>query len=265
MSISSFNLSRSKSRKTRGSQYPRHDRFHRTVPDFDNDWQALRSPTRSHSGIKIRANNRLHSHSRSKIGDRRSWRDEHGERECERARSSGTKSHSHSVELDAINVIININNVIGHKKKPRSGNETIPPCNAPHYSFPTLLQHARVNTDALTALNQIFDYFDLEVLQTPQRCVRPAHPLIKPKSRSQQQLKLTRTHTHTLQVFTRDQGLGAYNNKSGLGATIVSLSLSFLLLPSAAASQSACQASVSISMIFVEVPLERLNCKRIRI
>lgn len=47
--------------------------------------------------IKIRANNRFD-------GD-----------DCIRTRDLVAKSHSHSGELDAINVIININNVIGHK------------------------------------------------------------------------------------------------------------------------------------------------------
>lgn len=203
MSISSFNLSRSKSRKTRGSQYPRHDRFHRTVPDFDNDWQALRSPTRSHSGIKIRANNRLHSHSRSKIGDRRSWRDEHGERECERARSSGTKSHSHSVELDAINVIININNVIGHKKKPRSGNETIPPLQCStlqlsHSSPACSCKHRRTNC---TQSNFWLFWFggasDAATLRAPR----------SPIDKAQEQIPATtqthaHTHTHTTSIYS---------------------------------------------------------------
>lgn len=88
-----------------------------------------------------------------------------------------------------------------------------------HSSLPPLYLlplRDRVNTDALTALNQNFDYFDLEVLQTP-LCLRPACPLIKPKSRSQQQQhKHTLTHilihTHTWKHYkyllgTRDSGL----------------------------------------------------------
>lgn len=132
MSISSFNLSYSKSRNTLHTQYTSARSFPSNCAGF-RQRQRLTGPTlhttttttRSIFGIKIRANNRLHSHSRSEIEDRTSRRDAHGE---ESARWSGTKSHSHSVELDAINVIININNVIGHKKKTmkRSPNQAPP-------------------------------------------------------------------------------------------------------------------------------------------
>lgn len=133
MSISSFNLSRN----TLHTQYTPARSFPSNCAGF-RQRQRLTGPTlhttttttRSIFGIKIRANNRLHSHSRSEIEDRTSRRDAHGE---ESARWSGTKSHSHSVELDAINVIININNVIGHKKK--KNHETIPQPGSPSLSF----------------------------------------------------------------------------------------------------------------------------------
>lgn len=113
MSISSFNLSRSESRRNAGHD----DHFHRTVPDFDNDWQALRAPDLRSTVYGLRSKSAQQSTAfaleRSKIETNM----EKSERaSSDRRRSSGSKSHSHSVELDAINVIININNVIGHKK-----------------------------------------------------------------------------------------------------------------------------------------------------
>lgn len=133
---------------------------------------------------------------RSKIVARRAWRT--GVRASEIVEDRRARSHIVTQSNSMPSMSLSISTTwLDIKKNHAQAMKRSPLCNAPHYSFPTLLQHARVNTDALTALNQIFDYFDLEVLQTPQCCVRPAHPLIKPKSRSQQQLKLTRTHTHT--------------------------------------------------------------------
>lgn len=127
MSISSFNLSReARAAETRGTMIISIElcRISTTIDrPYARPIFGLRCTTVSDP--KIRANNRLHSHSRDRRS-RRTWRRvKERAASSDRRWSSGTKSHSHSVELDAINVIININNVIGHKKKPCSGNETI--------------------------------------------------------------------------------------------------------------------------------------------